>query len=393
MYKAFIAYTEETDEIDVAMDELMGQLDLSQLLPNSVGLVFCDASFYFSGVYKALCEKFPFPILGATTISAAAPQSRVSQILALMIITSDELRFSVALSDTLKNGDDSVVERLYQEAKKDMEGEPALIMTYYPLFTEYDPDDMINTLSRLAPGKPIYGTLTSSQTLDSYSEAKVLYGGEGHDSSMSLLLIYGDIQPRFFRGSFSEEKLLKDKGVITSCKENRILTINDIPAKEYFIKMGISADDAGNLLFPELFPVILDLNDGSLPYIRAMFTSLDDGSVVLNGGVRQGATISLSTIDIAEIQASVDKTLETLKAQKEEKGFSLAIFHSCAARYFVAFGYDVDVEIKAIKNHLSGKDSVPYVFCYSGGEICPVVTKDNSLTNRVHTYTIVACVF
>jgi hypothetical protein len=390
MHKALIAYTEEMDDVEVAMKELMGQLDLSELLPNSVGIMFCDPGFYFSGVCKALSAKLPFPVLGATTITAAVPKSRVSQILALMIITADDLKFSVSISDVLKSGDDSVVKKAYEEAKKGMEGEPALIMTYYPLFTEYDPDDMINALSSIAPGVPIYGTLTSSPAQDSYSEARVLYGAEASDNRMSILLVYGDIKPRFFRGSFSEEKLLKDKGVITDCKENRIITINDISAKDYFIQMGLTEDDAGNLLFPELFPIILDLNDGSLPYVRAMLTNLEDGSVVLNGGVRPGAIISISSIDIAEIQSSMDKTLDSMKA---DQGFSLAIFHSCAARYFVAFGYDVDLEIKAIKSHLSGEDQVPYVFCYSGGEICPVIKDDNTCTNRVHTYSIVACVF
>ncbi|MDR2199556.1 MAG: FIST C-terminal domain-containing protein [Deltaproteobacteria bacterium] len=390
MHKALIAYTEELDDVDAAVNELLGRLDTSKLLSDSVGLVYCDPGFHFSGVYEALCQKLDFPVLGATTITAAVATSRVSQILALMVITSDELKFSAVATERLKSGDNSVVERAYREAKERRGGEPTLIMTFFPLVSEYDPDTMIEYLSSLAPGVPIYGTLSSSPALVSFNDAKVLFNGEAFDDRMSILLIYGDVKPRFFRGSFSEEKHLKDKGVITSSKNNRILTINDYPAKDYFLQMGLSEDEAGNLLFPELFPLIMDLNDGSLPYVRAMLTNLEDGSVILNSGVKRGATISVSNIDVSELQASVDKTLESMKAEKD---YTFAVFHSCAARYFVAFSYDAEMEIKAIKKHLGGENKLPYIFCYSGGEICPFRNRDGSLTNRIHTYSFTCCVF
>jgi hypothetical protein len=393
MHKALIAYTEEMDDVDFAVEELMKQLDLSSLLSNSAGIVFCDPGFYFSGVYKALKAKLDFPLLGATTITAATSDSQVSQILALMILTGDDVQFSISVSDPLKSGDNSIVEKAYADAKKGMDGDPAVIMTYFPLISEYDCDEMIDCLSGIAPGIPIYGSLTSSPGTDSFTDARVLYDDEGYDDRMSLLLIYGNIKPRFFLDSFPEEKHLKDKGVITSSKLNRIITVNDIPAKDYLVKLGISADEAGNLLFPELFPLILDYHDGTPPYTRAMLTSLEDGSILTNGGVREGATLSVGSIDVSDLLVSVDKTMNTMKANKAESDFGLAIFHSCAARYFVAFGYDTEIEIKGIKKHLTGGSEVPYIFCYSGGEICPVVSKDGTFTNRVNTYSLVACVF
>ncbi|MDR2340217.1 MAG: FIST C-terminal domain-containing protein [Deltaproteobacteria bacterium] len=390
MHRALLAHTDEIDDVEYAIEDLMRQIDMSQLLPNSVGIVYCDPGFYFSGVCKALNERLPFPVLGSTTITAAVSDSRVSQILALMILTSDNLTFSVACSDELKSGDDSVVERCYAKAREGMEGEPALIMTYYPLVSDYDRDRMVDILSETSPGIPIYGTLTSSPALDSFTEARIIYGDGGFNDRMSLLLIYGDIKPRFYLGTFSEEKYLKDKGVITAAEGNRIITINDIPAKDYLIRIGLSEDEAGNLLFPELFPIFLDYNDGTLPYIRAMITNLEDGSVILNGGVRKGAALSVGNIDVSDLQISVDRTLEAMKG---EKGFSLAIFHSCAARYFVLFDYDVEIETKAIKGNWEAGNLVPYIFCYSGGEICPVINPDNTLTNRVHAYTISVCIF
>jgi hypothetical protein len=163
-----------------------------------------------------------------------------------------------------------------------------------------------------------------------------------------------------------------------------------LPAKDYFLTMGLSENDEGNLLFPELFPVIFDLRDGSLPYIRAILANLEDGSVVINGGVKVGATISVSSIDLTDLQISADKTLEALKPEKD---YSVAIFHSCAARYFIAFGYDVDLEIRAINKHFSAENTVPYIFSYSGGEICPVIHADKTITNRVHTFNFTVCIF
>jgi hypothetical protein len=43
-----------------------------------------------------------------------------------------------------------------------------------------------------------------------------------------------------------------------------------------------------------------------------------------------------------------------------------------------------------IKEKLKG-DS-PFMLAYAGGEICPTSTRAESVTNRFHNYSIIACI-
>ena len=60
MITSLVAHTFEVDDIGIAVSEILEQLDLgSSLRKNSVGIITCHCEFLYSGVVKALSDKFP----------------------------------------------------------------------------------------------------------------------------------------------------------------------------------------------------------------------------------------------------------------------------------------------------------------------------------------------
>ena len=71
MIQMMTAFTTEVDEIDDALNEILGQLNLGALKKNSAGIITCHSDFADSGLIEALAERLPFDTIGATTMASA----------------------------------------------------------------------------------------------------------------------------------------------------------------------------------------------------------------------------------------------------------------------------------------------------------------------------------
>ncbi|MDR0929065.1 MAG: hypothetical protein LBM74_05050, partial [Oscillospiraceae bacterium] len=68
MLKPFIAYTDEIDEIDVAVAAIRAQLgDDCPGGAHALGLLACHVEFVHSGVAAAVAAAMPFPVVGLTS--------------------------------------------------------------------------------------------------------------------------------------------------------------------------------------------------------------------------------------------------------------------------------------------------------------------------------------
>ena len=56
MVKMITAYTEEVDEIEDGIAEILQQIDLGTLKKNNVGLITCHFDFIDSGFIEELCK-------------------------------------------------------------------------------------------------------------------------------------------------------------------------------------------------------------------------------------------------------------------------------------------------------------------------------------------------
>jgi hypothetical protein len=384
--KALTAYTDEIDDVEAAVSEILRQLNKEELLANSVGLLTCYSDFVESGVVKALCDVLPFEVVGATTLGNSVPGSTGMMSLALMVLTSDDISFAVGLTEAFSSEDKELLRVEYQAALAKIGLQPSLMLSFAPLLVNAGGDFYVNTLSEISAGIPNFGMISVDHNID-YRESQVICNGEAYRDRYAFALLAGDVNPQFFMGSISPEKIFREQGVVTASNGNQLQTVNDRPVADYLKQIGIASDKEGTIV---AFPFIVDYNDGTMPIVRAIFAQTPEGYAVCGGDIPVGSTLSVAPMDAEEVIAT---TSESLSSALTLRDVNCILMFSCVGRYF-ALGYDPMREIKKIQELMEGT-GIPYQFAYSGTELCPVYERkrhDNSVTNRSHNNTIVICV-
>ena len=68
MIKSYTAFTSEIDDIELAVSEILAQLDPEKnCLKNTAGIVTCYYEFATNGIIAELYKKCKFPIIGTTS--------------------------------------------------------------------------------------------------------------------------------------------------------------------------------------------------------------------------------------------------------------------------------------------------------------------------------------
>ncbi|MDR0852986.1 MAG: FIST C-terminal domain-containing protein [Clostridiales Family XIII bacterium] len=390
MIKTIYAHTAEIDDVSAAISEIKDQISAEGgLLKNTVGIVGAFSDFVESGVVKALSETFPFDIVGITTIAAGGSGLNELMSLRLTILTSDDVRFATALTAPIKESSGEVIAAGYREAASKFEDEPALIIPHAPLLMTVSGDSYVRALDEASGGIPVFGAVPVDHTID-YHESKVIYGGEAYYESMAILLVFGDIKPKFYIGTILKEKLLREKGEITSSTANVLHEINGKVARDYLVSKGLTADESGDIPAINANPFIIDFNDGSnKSIVRAAFAVTPDGSVVCGGDVPVGSYLTVGYVDEESLVASSVEVIDELIADGKKDVF---LAYSCVGRYFY-LKFDPEVEINAMREAME-KAGEPWSLIYAGGEICTLPQEDDeTVRNRFHNVTLVMCTF
>jgi hypothetical protein len=369
----------------------MKQLDAdNNLLSHSIGLLGCYADFIDSGVAAALQNALPFEFVGTTTLGTISSEADPLIGLTLMVLTSADVSLVTGLTDPITDENEDVIMRGYTDtmAKSGTTDKPALMFSYVPLLLNAGGDFFVNTISKVSGGVPNFGTIVSDDTID-YRDSHVILNGKAYRDRLAFVLVFGDVKPKFALASISQEKVFREKGVVTASKGNQLQMINDVSVEDYLLSLGLSKDEDGAIVGVNAYPFIVDYNDGSTPVVRIMFAITPEGYAVCGGDVPVGATLSVGSIDGDEVvKATGTKLKEILEIGKPN---ALIIF-SCIGRYF-SLGYDSEREADEVKRLLAGT-GIPYTLTYSGGEICPTQTTGNTdtTTNRFHNDTLAVCI-
>ncbi len=385
MTRFFTAHTEEIDDIQAAVDEIIGALPRpDELLAHTFGFISCFADFVETGVVKLLCSRLPFEIIGITTLGNAADGVFSETMLTLSLITSDDVSFSTVLTDPISSEDALPLRNAYDIAAAKATG-PVFMLSAVPLLLNVGGDFFVNTMNEITGGLPNFGTVAVDHN-PTYNQAGVIYNGEFYRDRYAFSLICGDIEPVFFVSGVSNERVFSEKGVITGSNGNQLLSVNGMSALDFCKSLGLSQNDDGTIAGINLFPLIVDRNDGTPPVIRSMFATTPEGYAVCGGDMPVGATVSVGAFDSNEIlttsAAAVAKALGHCK--------NGMIIFSCVGRYF-SQGFAATAEMELVCKMTQGKP--PFQLSYSGGELCPVYGADGKLVNRSHNDTIAICVF
>jgi hypothetical protein len=383
MIRIFTAYTEEIDDVEFAVSELLEQLDLdSQLLKNAVGIVHCFSDFLEGDFLPALKKAIPFDLVGCTTLSVSAPGFMSPMALTLTVLTSDDIQFITGVSAPIGDDLDGPVTELYDRLISGLPRKPAMLTPFIPFMLTIGGDEFIAKIDELSGGIPAFGTLAISNEPD-YTKMYTIYNGEHYATSLVFLAFLGELEPIFCSASVTEGNILKQKAIVTGANRNILETVNNMSAVDYLDSIGLAKDRVGTAL--TAMPLIVTLEDGS-QLVRAAIEFAENDGVILCGAVPVNSTLALSTMGLNDVvQSTKEKIAEAMELAK---GRSMMMY-SCAGRRW-ALGLNGMAEHKAVTEQTG--DGFPYYFAYSGGEIFPERFADGRIVNHLQNDSIIICI-
>jgi hypothetical protein len=385
------AYTFEADSPDAAVREILAQLGPpSGLRKNRAALIFCSLDFIESGVAEAVSRALPCEAVGCTTMGVALPGVAGELILAVAVLTSDEARFSVGVSESLLTGGEEHIAALYRRLTGSLPAgpsasppaSPSLILSFQPLLQNPGGDRIVEILDRLSGGAPVFGTDALDETTEIRSPMTI-HNGKAYPDRLALLLISGGGPPRFAMDSIRGWKNGSQKAQITAAEGNRIISIDNIPAAAYVERIGLINQGVVNMLYA--FPMAVDNHSGGSATICAILSVNPDGSLMCGGAVSAGSTLYISSPNSQEVLKTAAHI--TGKIKKQGPGGALLML-SCFSRGIALV--DLTEEMRLIQRELADF-TAPYIFLYSGGEVCPLDARPDRRINRHYNYAIVSC--
>jgi hypothetical protein len=386
--RVLTAYTLEVDDVDAAVLDILSQLEPEKnLLKNTAGFLFCYYDFIETGVVKALCGRLPFAVIGCTTQGIALPQAAGDIILALMVVTSDDLEFKTGVSQPLEAGGGQGIEAFYKDTRASLAADPSLTFVFLPRLPFFTGDGMFAILNRVSGGEPLYGSCAFVLDHDS---PMIIYNGEAYPDRMCLMMTAGPTEPRFFIDSVINQRIFYQRAHITSAEGNRLITVNDMPAVEYMTKIGIIKDGIIEALLA--FPVLADFNDGTEPRLLIFTDVGPGGSLICVSKVPNGGSLSIGFPTAELVLKTAEDVAGLVKEEQNRQARSGGgtMFFSCVSRNLTLT--DTASEMEKIRESMADFP-LPYIFIYSGGEICPWKKDEINFVNGFHIYALVACTF
>jgi len=383
MIRTLTAYTTELDDEKLAVKQICSQLKLDEgLMKNTIGIVACHYEFIHSGVFKAICESLPFSVVG--TISSAQSVSAESDtlLMALTVMTSDEIEFDKVITPSLLTEPVQVIAESYESVRR--AEKPALVLVFAPFMPTNCGDEYVNVITEASGGAPCFGTLSVDDTLD-FKNCFMLADGEYYRDKMAVILVYGEIKPKFFIANISESRILEKNAVVTKSAGHVLMEVNERPIIDYLKDLGLVEASESQYAMSSL-PFLLDYNDGS-PRVSKIFVMLTPEKYALcAGAMPEGSTLYMAVTDQEDVILTTGEATD--KIMKEAEGASLLLAYSCISRS-MALGSKKFQEMELLYRKIGCR--LPFMMAHSGGEICPTQLSAEKAVNRFHNNAFVAC--
>jgi len=388
MIRTLTACTTEVDDDIIAIEEIKSQLKLeTKLLKNSIGIIACHYEFVISGIAKAVCDALPFDVVGTISSPLSVNGKADSLLLTIMVLTCDDVEFVKVLTPSLLEQPGKVIAESYKAATAERDERPALILAYAPFMSQNSGDEYVNVITEVSNAAPCFGTIAIDDMPD-YSNCFMLHNGEHYSDRMSMVLIYGNIHPKFYIANISPDKALDKSAIITKSEGHVIMELNGRSVDEFFESLGLTKASEETYAMSSL-PFLLDYNDGT-PKVSKIFVSLTPERYALCAGATpEGSTLNIATTDKEDVLLTSEQAADLILGDIE--GASGLLIYSCIARSMVLIGEHQYSEIDLINKKTAGK--LPFMMAYSGGEFCPTQDSNNKAINRFHNNAFIACLF
>jgi hypothetical protein len=350
------------------------------LLANSAGLLFCSRASITSGAAAAVAKALPFETIGCTTHGIAVPGAMGEVMLAVAALTSDDVFFKTGVSDSLEGDGEKSVRELYQRVSVSPESPPSLMFMCHPDPEYLFGDRTLHFLDSVSGGTPVFGTYALDETIGN-KLPMVIHNGAAWPDRLTLLSIYGGVpESRFTVKTLPTMNFQSQPALVTGARDNRLISINNIPAFEFMEKAGIVSESGTNAVYG--FPLMINNHDGTGPKSCAIHDVEEGGVLRCGSTIVKGATLKIVNQMQKEVLRSSEELIESIK---NEGGAKAHLIFSCFGRSAPLL--DLKDELSLFQESLQ---DIPYMFVYSGGEFCPVYDEQGEIRNCFHQYSIVS---
>ena len=379
------AYTEEVDEIEDGIAEILGQIDLKLLKKNSIGLISCHPDFVNEKFLSELCNKLPFDVIGMTTMASANKYGQSMYSLSLTVLSSDDVLFDSVLSETLDDGNYNEKMNAVFTASTDKQNEkPSMIISFFPFINNVGGALLHKSFDAICGGIPFWGSLASNPKAD-WDTFSIFRNSEINMNAAALVLLYGPVEPEFIIVSLPPQNIRKNRGIITASEGCVLKEINGMPPLEYLESFGIIIMKDS----PVVTPLMVYYEGNTDPVATGIYSVNDDGSLFCGNEMTKGASLAIGEITSGGIIATANEAMSRVMASGKRNG---VMFLPCITRYIMLTPNHTD-EISIVVNKMENGTIMPFHLAYSGGEICPVKDNNGVLRNQFHNYTFIACIF
>ena len=385
MIKTLVAQTTEVDDLKTAVEEILSQLGpADEFLKNTIGIVACHYEFVHSGVLKTVSEALPFDLIGTISSGQAVADGHGPLLFTMTVFTSNDVEFVKVLTPSLLEEPGRVIAESYKAAAIRAE-KPALLLSFAPFMIQNSGDEYVNVLSEASGGVPCFGTIAVDDTLD-FANCFMLADGEQHRDRMALILVYGNIQPKFYIANISQSRVLEKSALVTKSAGHILMEVNGQPVANYFEDLGLTKASETQYAMSNL-PFLLDYNDGTPKVSKIFVTLTPEKYAICAGAMPEGSTLHIASSDKDDVLLTTGKAIDLMLKDIKDNTGGLLIY-SCISRG-MTFGADQFKEIEIVRQKIGA--SVPFMMAFSGGEICPTQVSDDKAINRFHNNAFIAC--
>ena len=386
MIRTTTSWTAEVDDVESAVGEIKSRLDIENiLLKNTIGVIACHYEFVHSGIVKAVCEALPFHVVGTISSAQSVADHSDNLLLTLLVITSDDVKFDMVVTPSLRDEPGRVITETYQAAANRPD-KPALILAFAPFMLANSGDEYVNVLSEVSGGAPCFGTLAVDDT-DDFSNCFMICDGAHYVDKMALVLVYGDIRPRFFVANISRNKIIAKSAVVTKSAGHVLMEVNGRSVAKYFEDLSLTKASETKYAMSSL-PFLLDYNDGT-PMVSKLFIGLSpEKYAICAGAMPEGSTFYIASADKDDVLLTTGEAVDQLL--EHASNASGLLVYSCVGRG-MTLGAEQFLEMELINRRMG--NVLPFIMAFSGGEICPTQISYDKAVNRFHNDAFIACLF
>jgi hypothetical protein len=397
MVRVYTAFTKEIDDRELAVQEILEQLNPKEnALANTIGIFHFYHEFVETEVCQAIINALPFETVGCVSSYIGTRGLHGDVALSVSMITGDDIRFAIKTGENVSTKSrteitDEII-RICNDFSADEK--PKMVIPFIPPLQDFSGDELVAAANAVPDPVAMFGTLAFNME-NMAGPHYVLGNGKISSDMMVFIAFYGNFIPKLrINSSFDLDESFGDTAKITEADGPILKTINGINALEYLKKQGmITSDNAVEGAGIWAIPAILTYPNG-VRVIRA-FLGIVEGTeyIYSTGAMDAGAKIKFAYLDKGKTLASAEKMFKEICDAKENG----VLAFSCAARSW-ALGtmyYAEAQKIAECAEEYKQKHDMPLNYCvaYSGGEISPVIDNDGKLVNTLHNYTLISCSF